>query len=147
MIPKQIYQGCIAAARAMAVVVLLIGFFNAGSLLAMGFLHYLLKTPLSDAAALIAFFGYGVFVLVPLSRRGRNGFLIGVLAGTLLGFGSLWVMLQSVVVMATVDNVLNSLLCYLLAGLVLLPYYLYLPCQIVLRRQSALKKEAVRRNV
>ncbi|MDG2184340.1 MAG: hypothetical protein P8K79_01600 [Mariniblastus sp.] len=140
MIHPQLYRCSIAAARAMAVVVLLIGFFNAGSLLAMGFLHYLLDSSLADGAAMIAFYGYGAFVWVPLLRRGRNGFLIGVLAGTLLGLGSLWIMLQSVVVLATVDNVLNSLLCYLLAGLVLAPYYLYLPCQIVLRRQQALKK-------
>ena len=138
MIHQQLYRCSIAAARAMAVVVLLIGFFNAGSLLAMGFLHYLLDSSLADAAAMIAFYGYGLFVLVPLLRRGRNGFLVSVLAGALLGFGSLWVMLQSVVVMATMDNVLNRLFCYLLAGLVLAPYYLYLPCQIMLRRQRRL---------
>ena len=140
MIHPRLYRGSIAAARAMAVVVLSIGFFNLGSMLAMGFLHYMMDSSLAEGAALTAFFGYGVFVLVPLSRLGKNKFLMVVWGGALLGFGSLWIMLQSVVVMATVDNVLNSLFCYLLAGLVLVPYYLYLPCQIVLRRQSASKK-------
>ncbi len=133
---KQTYQCCIVAARTLSLAVILTGLLRYLGFLSFPFDH---DVWLNSAGALFAFYGYGLFVLLPVAHRGRVEFALVTLAGTILCISSFWIMFQ-LVLQPIGAHYQWPMRWSFVAGLFVTLYYSYIPCQILLRRQRRLDK-------
>ena len=86
-----------------------------------------------NAAAFLAFLGYGVFVMVPICRLPKSVFLAAVAVGVPLAVGS--VIVSRIHFVSFVEDLLGGATPFrILAWSLLIPSYAYIPIVIMCRK-------------
>lgn len=135
---EQMYRACIVAARSIAIPVAIFGFIGL-SQAGHGVNWRLVFS--WETVWLISFFGYAVFMILPIDRLSSILFWVSVLVGTILAVGSIWttrVLYQGL----TVDLFDKQIIFRIMIWLLLVPVYLYIPILILKKRNETAKRMA-----
>ena len=132
---EQMYRVCVVAARSIAVPIVLFGFLilSRGGWLSGGdFFSW-------ETVGLITFFGYAVFMVLPIDLLSSVMFRVAITVGAILAVGSIW--LSQVLYQVLIVELLEGQLLFCIMALILLvPVYLYIPILILKRRHKAADK-------
>ena len=93
-----------------------------------------------NATAFLAFLGYAVFIMLPISRLPTSAFVSAVAVGVLLAVGS--ILVSRLLYDDIVESLLRGAIQFrILAWSLLIPIYAYIPIVILNRNHKATKNQ------
>jgi hypothetical protein len=134
---EKTYRACIAAARSIAVPFAFFGFLTLfGARRGVPDWRRIFSW---ETVWLITFFGYAVFMILPIDRLCSPMFRAAVTVGAILAVGSVWMsrVLYQVLIVELLEG---QLLFFIMAWILLVSVYLYIPILILKRRHEAANK-------